>query len=96
MNQKLNLRDKYMSGDFRDCGLESAIMEAWHTCEDIKTVMNFNGEDAYLHMDTHIADKVVCDKLIEELEAVRKLHDIRMGRLHKMFTKYLDDVEHKG
>jgi hypothetical protein len=47
-------------------------------------------------MDTHIADKVVSDKLIEELEAVRKLHDIRMGRLHKMFTKYLDDVEHKG
>lgn len=85
-----------MSNNFIDCGLENAITEAWHTCEDIKTVMNFNGEDAYLHMDTHIADKVITDKLIEELEAVRKLHDIRMGRLHKIFTKYLVDMEHEG
>lgn len=76
--------------------IEHAIMEAWHTCEDIKTVMNFNGEDAYLHMDPHIADKVVCDKLIEELEAVRKLHDIRMGRLHKHFMQWFESNGDNG
>ena len=75
--------------EFDSKDLEHAIQEAWHTSEDMKSVMNFNGEDAYLHMDTHIADKVVCDKLIEEFDMVRKMHDIRMGRLYGIFSSMI-------
>ena len=46
-------------------------------------------------LDSLEEDLAQQEQLIEELEAVRKLHDIRMGRLHKIFTKYLDDVEHR-
>jgi hypothetical protein len=76
-------------------GMETAIMEAWHTSDDMKTVMNFNGEDAYLHMDPHIADKVVCDKLIEEFNMVRKMHDIRMTRLYGIFSSMINTEDIK-
>ena len=80
---------------FKSNDLEHAIQEAWHTSEDIKTIMNFNGEDAYLHVDPHIADKVVCDKLIEEIDMVRKIHDIRMGRLYTIFSSMIDSQDIK-